>query len=381
MVLFLNDDQAELHELIEAFAGRYPNPRTARAHRRLIQELFRHAGRSHPNQLTEADLLTWATHGDPANNTVYDRLSKARTFLKWCQRNDYADHNVSDHLSDFNSPLRTYRRTYGKVQAQNPGRWLTHQEAYGALIGQCRDGTDIGLRDEIAIGLGLMGMRASEITNLTLANLKQCSEIQQRLSRPLTLENEKEPTALLRGERTWEKSSDFRPDKSNSITWTGKGRKPRQATPGASLVAALTLYLDRYRQHVKEMSPDLPLICPQMRGGHRQGRQPRLAWGKKMAYQTLWDLITNRAAEASLGHVAPHDLRRTAAGILHRATDGHGAHHFDLLDIQKVLGHSDPATTMRSYLEPMQTEVLDRAALFLTTTRTDQKRTEEGGQW
>ena len=68
---------------------------------------------------------------------------------------------------------------------------------------------------------------------------------------------------------------------------------------------------------------------------------------------------------AGLGHVAPHDLRRTAAGILHNAVGEDGGHRFDLLDIQRVLGHSDPATTMRSYLEPMRTDVLDRAAEFL----------------
>jgi integrase len=76
-------------------------------------------------------------------------------------------------------------------------------------------------------------------------------------------------------------------------------------------------------------------------------------------------VVNERAKTAGLGHVAPHDLRRTAAGILHNATTDEGAHHFDLLDIQRVLGHSDPATTMRSYLEPMHTEVLDRAATFL----------------
>jgi integrase len=63
--------------------------------------------------------------------------------------------------------------------------------------------------------------------------------------------------------------------------------------------------------------------------------------------------------------VAPHDLRRTAAGLLHRSTAADGSHHFDLLDIQKVLGHSDPATTMRSYLDPLDTGVLARAAMVL----------------
>ena len=48
--------------------------------------------------------------------------------------------------------------------------------------------------------------------------------------------------------------------------------------------------------------------------------------------------------------------------MLHRATGADGGHLFDLLDIERVLGHSAPATTMRSYLEPLDTEVLDRAS-------------------
>ena len=84
-----------------------------------------------------------------------------------------------------------------------------------------------------------------------------------------------------------------------------------------------------------------------------------------MSTSQVGNIITGRAQAAGLGHVAPHDLRRTAAGLLHTATTADGAHHFDLLDIQRVLGHSDPATTMRSYLAPMDTDVLDRAANFL----------------
>jgi hypothetical protein len=36
-----------------------------------------------------------------------------------------------------------------------------------------------------------------------------------------------------------------------------------------------------------------------------------------------------------------------------------------LLDIQRVLDHDDPATTMRSYLNPMDATAKRRAALFL----------------
>jgi integrase len=88
-------------------------------------------------------------------------------------------------------------------------------------------------------------------------------------------------------------------------------------------------------------------------------------WHHGASNRTLFYVVDDRAKAAGLGHVAPHDPRRTAAGILHRATTADGAHHFDLLDIQRVLGRSDPATTMRSYLEPMDTDVLDRAATFL----------------
>jgi len=76
-------------------------------------------------------------------------------------------------------------------------------------------------------------------------------------------------------------------------------------------------------------------------------------------------MVVRRATEAGLGHVSPHDLRRTAASILHHATDETGAHHFDLLDIQKVLGHADPVTTMRSYLDPLDTAVIERAGEVL----------------
>ncbi len=90
-------------------------------------------------------------------------------------------------------------------------------------------------------------------------------------------------------------------------------------------------------------------------------------WGRGWAdpAASVWDTVTRRASLAGLGHVAPHDLRRTAAGILHRAVNENGAHYFDLLDIQKVLGHADPATTMKSYLDPMDNGVYDRAANFL----------------
>ncbi len=79
---------------------------------------------------------------------------------------------------------------------------------------------------------------------------------------------------------------------------------------------------------------------------------------------TIQRIVAVRAERTGLGHPSPHDLRRTAAAILHRATTEDGAHYFGLLDIQRVLGHANPATTMRSYLEPLNTDTIDRASFL-----------------
>jgi integrase len=275
----------------------------------------------HPAELTETHLLGFCTTGNPANNTVYQRTTKVVTFLRWCQRSGLIEHDPAEGLRERDSPLRTYRRTYGKVQARHPGRWLTHDQAFGQLVGVCNDGTIVGLRDELVIRLGLTGLRVAEIARLRIGDLRHL------------------PT----------------------LTWTGKGHTPRQATVGAALVDGFDRYLDAYPSPAETD----PVICRQVLGAARQGGPRRLHWGRPVSHRSLYEIVTQRAELAGLGHVAPHDLRRTAAGLLHTATGADGTHHFDLLDIQRVLGHSDPATTMRSYLAPMDTDVLDRAAAIL----------------
>jgi integrase len=143
----------------------------------------------------------------------------------------------------------------------------------------------------------------------------------------------------------------------------GKRNKPRKSVPGRGLVDALGRYLDAYQAgRGRELRPDDPFVCNDVLGTRGQ---PRLDWGHRAAKETLFHYVVKQAKRAGLGHVAPHDLRRTCAAILHRAKTPEGAHYFDLLDIQRVLGHADPATTMKSYLDPMDTSVFDRAAGFL----------------
>ena len=246
----------DLARLIAEFCERYDNPKTAGDYRRTLTQLFRTTGRRHPAELTETDLLKFCTSGSPANNTVFQRSAKVRTFTRWCTRTGAIGQDPAQHLRDSDSPLRSYPRTYGKVQARNPGRWLDHDEAYGRLVGACQDGTTLGLRDEIAIRLGLAGMRLAEIASLRLDNLRQV------------------PT----------------------ITWTGKGHKPRQATAGKGLCDAVARYLEQYPDH----SPNSPLLCCQVLGTRRQGGASRLNWGHPIGTRTLFYAINRRGIAAGL---------------------------------------------------------------------------------
>ena len=149
------------------------------------------------------------------------------------------------------------------------------------------------------------------------------------------------------------------------ITWMGKGRRPRKIVPGEKLLALIWDYMELWERTTgNKPTPTDTLVCPGKIGGSNQHlRDGVIRFGVPvLTNQPIVKAVRDRARLAGLGHVATHDLRRSAAGILHHATTDDGAHLFDLLDIQKVLGHTDPATTMRSYLDPMDTAIQSRAA-------------------
>jgi integrase len=278
---------------------------------------------SHPRALTDAAVNQWVARSK-ANNTRRNRLARVCTFLRWCVRLGEADPALVEELQSRENPLRAIPPLYGKLQGKHPARWLTYEEAYGALVGPCDD-SDLGRRDELVLRLGLAGMRVVEIVRLVVGNLQLGSD----------------PT----------------------IAWIGKRNRPRKVGVGPALFEPLDDYLDRYVEAIgRPLGPSDPVVCRQKPGGG----VGHLSWGRPLRYPSgIQRILAIRAAQAGLGHMSPHDLRRTAAGILHRAVSDDGAHYFDLLDIQKVLGHANPATTMRSYIDPLDTDVLRRAASAL----------------
>ncbi|HET9691117.1 MAG TPA: tyrosine-type recombinase/integrase [Acidimicrobiales bacterium] len=273
--------------------------------------------------MSEGDLVEWIT-AVPANNSVRGRLSTARTFIRWCLRTGLV---VVDPTVELDGLTKQFPKTYGKVQAAHPARWLTYDEAYVRLLGACRDGTTVGLRDELAIRLGLLGIRSSEVARLRWGSVAAHG-------------------------RLW---------------WTGKGRRDRTVTAGPTLVALLEEWRTVYSLALgRRVADDDPLLRTEVLGAARQGGARRVRFGQPMSPRSFYNAVTTRAEAAGLGHVAPHDLRRTAAGLLHVARADDGGHLYDLLDIQQVLDHADPATTQRSYIDPLtRHDVKDRAAVTL----------------
>ena len=272
--------------------------------------------------LTESAVLRWCGEAR-ANNTVRSRLSQVNTFLRWCLRSGHLpDAALTDALTSRDNPLRQIPRLYGKVQGKNPPRFLTRAEA-DRLIAACQDGTEPGLRDEIVVRLGLAGLRAAEIIHLRWGNVN-----------------------------------------GPNLSFVGKKRQARRVTAGPMLLKALDELRSRIEAATGHPAGSQDHVVPrEVPGSNGHGR---LSFGNPVLRTcSVTRILSRRATAAELGHMSPHDLRRSAAAILHSARDEQGAHYFDLLDIQQVLGHKDPATTMRSYLEPLNTAVLDKAAIFL----------------
>lgn len=327
----------EVARLIALFAAEYTNSNTVYDHTHTLWSMFRHTGSRSVHDLTRANVAAWcvsppdirsrARTTTPANNTVRKRAHTAKSFIDWCEEEGHLNPalRLAHGLSRRGGPIASHRPTYGKVQSVNPGRWLTHAEAFDCLVASCQDGTPIGRRDEIIIRLGLLGVRCSEIHMMRIGDY--------------------DPTT-------------------GELRWMGKGNKPRTAVAGDAMRHALAAYLDLYRTalQVRRLDPQLPMIC--QRPGNK-GREI-LLWGTPTpSRNTITKSVVRQAEAAGLGHVTPHDLRRTAAGIMHDAVTAEGAHHFDLLDIQKQLDHSSPDVTQKCYLAPRTQEVKRKASTFL----------------
>ena len=129
--------------------------------------------------------------------------------------------------------------------------------------------------------------------------------------------------------------SDYDAD-ARTVRIRGKGNKERQvyAEGGADLLLASWLELRG------EGEPEDPLFLPVRKDGLVQRLD---SYGEKklsLSDQAVYKMVKRRHREANVTEVSPHDFRKTFVGDLLDAVG-------DLSVVQKLAGHSDPATTAR----------------------------------
>lgn len=123
---------------------------------------------------------------------------------------------------------------------------------------------------------------------------------------------------------------------SRTVRVRGKGNKERvvYAEGGADVLLAAWLEL-RGRE-----DPLGPLFLPVRKDGRIMHADPCGEKKSSLSDQAVYKMVKRRHVEAKIRAVSPHDFRKTFVGDL---LDTIG----DLSTVQKLAGHSDPATTAR----------------------------------
>lgn len=173
-------------------------------------------------------------------------------------------------------------------ESEPKGRALT-QEEIAALLRTCQSESAMDIRDAaILILLRGTGVRRRELVNLDL--------------------------------------SDFDASTGALLVRKGKRGKSRQVYLPQSAIAYVRRWLE-----VRGDEPG-PLLCRIRRGGHLQlGR---------MHPDAIWRILQKRARWAGLESFSPHDFRRTFCSDLLDAG-------VDIVTVQKLAGHTSPATTAK----------------------------------
>lgn len=164
------------------------------------------------------------------------------------------------------------------------GRALDRSEI-DAIKQICDGDTPTDLRDAAIVGCLRSGLRRSEIVNLDLADYD-----------------------------------------AGCLRVTGKGRKERTVYLPEWATAAVDRWIEQ------RGSQEGPLLLPISKSGR--------ILQKRLSDEAVRYLLKKRVQQAQTPECAPHDWRRTFAGDL--LDDG-----VDLATVQRLMGHSDPATTSR----------------------------------
>lgn len=269
---------------------------------------------NYPWELLTDDLIVeelWRdVIGHRARNTALKWATAIRVMLSCCRRVGLLTHDELLHASAFET-------TDGGKVLKPAGRYLS-EESVNALLDACRNGRTGGaavrIRDHALVAvLASSAVRSVEITGLEVDNFVLD---EHRLDLTIT-----------------------------------KGSRPREAWLHPVAIEALEAWLA-----IRGRAPG-PLFVPLSRTG-----RPMVDRGS-LSYHQVWRVVRRRAAEAELGVVTPHDLRRFVITTL--LANGH-----DLLLVCRIAGHVRPETTAAYDRRPAEAQ---RAAIESLSLRAFQK--------
>lgn len=196
--------------------------------------------------------------------------------------------------SDTYMRARDFKRVKGSSEVA--GRDITPGEL-SALVTACQnDDTAAGARDGAILAVAYCGLRRSEIVRLDV--------------------------------------DDYDPE-AGELLVHGKGDKERRVPLMGGTAAALCEWLA-----IRGDRPG-PLFVQILAGGHVQH-------GKRLSAQAIYYILGERADQAGVKRLSPHDFRRTLAGDLLDAG-------VDLVTVKDLLGHEDVSTTQKYDRRPFRT--------------------------
>ena len=239
------------------------------------------------------DLARFLTNKEWAPQTVRSYKVVLVSFYRWALRTGLLYRDPTVHLDQIRPPARGVRKRH----------WLSPAQAR-QLLDPC-PGDLLGPRDRVALAvLVLTGLRAAELTRVRWNHVQPSKGV---------------------------------------IHVLGKGNKHAEVGIGPQLDVELKIWRDQLAHHGTELG-DEAAIVPAL---HRrfesspEGRTNALVvTDRPISVVQLRALVRRAGVRIGVERLAPHDLRRTLAGLL----ENNGVR---LDDIQKVLRHSSVATTER----------------------------------
>lgn len=263
-------------------SGRLKTPASVDSFRYVLGPLqARHPGKVVAD-FTPVDLTDFCNEPGLAPRTVKHRRAVLRSFFEWAEFKGLAPSNPASVLKFTVSP--------GSHEVR-PGHWLTEAEV-ARVVQACP--TDFwGRRDRVLLLLGfLMGLRVSEITSLT-----------------------------------WDQ---FSPDLS-VLTLKGKGQKLAQMAVPPQVQTVLKAWRAEAPSDARAVIPSSKdVLC-------LEGREPYVDWATTLGRNGAYAAV-RRAGDRCGIALAPHDMRRSFAGVL----ESKGV---PVQKIQLAMRHSNLGTT------------------------------------